>query len=188
MTRDISITVGPDYVFELESFDKVNNTLQLSCVFKRSRKAKYKVEYTINTLTNIFNVSVTDLPVEPEDGKDADETVKVSKAYFYFYIHGNCPECNSSHCNSSDIELNMTKNIVSNIGIERDGTYLLKHKDKYHITTAYDSELMMITKCFINDAGDLIEDDKIFECPIVNFDFSKPERTIEKIKTLMIFS
>ena len=93
-------------------FDKVNNTLQLSCVFKRSRKAKYKVEYTINTLTNIFNVSVTDLPVEPEDGKDADETVKVSKAYFYFYIHGNCPECNSSHCNSSDIELTNSPSLL----------------------------------------------------------------------------
>ena len=186
MSRNVTVTVGPDFVFELESFAKIDNNLQLICTFKRSRKIKYKVEYNINTLTNQFEVQVTDIPTD--DNEDTTEMAKAGRAYFYFYVHGDCPKCNASHCNSSDIELNMTKKLITNIGIERAGTYLLNHKDKYHITTAYDSDIMMISKCSTNDAGELLEDDKIFECPIVNFDFSKPERVIEKIKTLMIFS
>jgi hypothetical protein len=187
--RDVSITVGPDFVFELVSFEKVNDILYLNCTFKRKREIKYKINYTIQTLTNKFDVNVIEVePTNEAYASEPDEITKASKAYFFFYLHGDCRQCDSAHSNSSDIELNMTQKVCSNIGIERDGIYLLKHKDKYHITIAYDSDNMLISKCFEDEEHGIVDDNKIFECPIANFDFSNPERVINKIKTLMIFS
>ncbi|MGE3320546.1 MAG: hypothetical protein AB7I18_14755, partial [Candidatus Berkiella sp.] len=49
--RDIDITVGPDEAFNLDTYQKDNNFLYLNCVFKRGNKVKYKVKYSIDTLT-----------------------------------------------------------------------------------------------------------------------------------------
>ena len=116
-------------------------------------------------------------------------TVKVSKTFFYFYINADCKVCNSASANSTDIELSHNNNLVTNLGIEREGIFIVLSKNNYHLTILHDSNKTLINKCIIDKVSyDIIDDGKVFECPIVNFDFSNLQKVVNKIKTLITFS
>jgi hypothetical protein len=181
ITRDVHVEVGPDDAFQLVKFEKNNHILTLHCSF-RAFKKKQSVKYHINCLDNSFKVDIGE--------STPDETpTTAARPYFFFYIQSDCKECNSSHTNGSDLELDMLNSVVSNIGVEREGIYLLNEKNKFHITLCHDDNEMLISKCFEDEqTGEILDDNKPFNFPIIEFDFSNQKKVINKIRTLLVFS
>jgi hypothetical protein len=182
ITRDMQISVGPDDTFSLSSFEKNNNILTLNCLFF-VKKQKYHIKYDINCIDNTFNSDISD--PTPSD----KYVTKASLPYFFFYIRSNCRVCDASHTNGTDLELDLSSKIIFNIGVETDGIYLLKEKNKYHISFEYDRNKMIISRCYEDkNTGEILDDNKPFNFPIIDFDFSNIEKVINRIKTILTFS
>lgn len=182
VTRDIHVDVGPDDAFTISKFEKNNHILTLHCSF-RAFKKKHSVKYHINCLDNSFTTDIG------ESISDSEPVERAARPYFYFYIQGDCKKCNSSHTNGTDLELDMLNSVVTHIGIEREGIYLLNEKSKFHITLAHDTNEMLISKCFEDEStGQILDDNKPFNLPIIDFDFSNQKKVINKIRTLLVFS
>lgn len=198
--RSIDISIGPEASFKLISYKKENQFLSLHCTWQKRNIIKYKFAYTINTTNNNYKIDVSEInedesKVEMTLDKNLEEEEKhrlrhrASKLYSYFYIHSDCRKCGSAFTNTSDIEFDHATNQVSGFKIEREIIYVLQNKDKYHLTIMHDDNKTLISKCVFNpDTYDLVDDDKVFECPVVNFDFSDTKKLINKIKTLITFS
>jgi hypothetical protein len=181
ITRSIYISVGPDEATELQSFKKDNHILHLHCQLNLGNR-KFFNKYQINCLDNSFTFDIS----EPELSERS--VTRASSAYFYFIINSDCRKCNSSYSNSGDLEFDFLNHKITNVGIERDSVYLLNQKDKFHITTMYLDKEMIISQCYQDDDGGIIDDNKPFTLPIISFDYSKPRKVVNKIKTLLVFS
>lgn len=197
--RDVSISVAPDNVYKLITFKKEGDLLKLYCTYRQRKQDKYKANYIINTVTGKFGVEVLEMIDTPDIEMNADTNLdeeekyrlrlKVSRTYFYFYINGDCSACNSASVNSADVELSHDNHMVTNMGVEREGIFIILPKDRYHLSILYDSNKTLINKCVIDKITyDIVDDGKLFECPIVNFDFSNLQKVVNKIKTLITFS
>ena len=171
--RDISVSVGPDDDFQVVFHEKEDQFLNIQCIHKHNNK-QTNVTYHIDCLKNTFEI--------------VDGDPFLAKTYCYFYIQSDCRRCDATHTNGTDLELNLEEKRVYNIGVEREGIYLLSTKDKYHITMSYDVNAMLVSKCFEDDEGMIIDDNRVCKLPIVNLDFSKPRKTAHRIKTLLVFS
>lgn len=179
--RTIHVSVGPDDAFILKSYKKNKNILELRCAV-RLKKREFKVNYNINCQDNSFEFDISD----PESCEV--EVNKASAPYFYFYIQSDCKKCLATHTNGRDLELDLFNNKITNIGIEREGIYLLDQKTKYHITLVYDIDEMIISRCYENESGVIIDDNKPFQIPIIDLDFSDPVKVTNKIKMMLLFS
>lgn len=168
--REITVAAGPDDNFKLISFIKENHILTFQCVFKKTFIANYE----INCLDNTFKII--------GNNPNLDQT------YCYFYIQSICRACNSTHVAGTDLELNLEEKSIYNIGIEREGIYLLSTKDMYHITMLYLDSRMLVSKCFKDEAGVIIDDNRVCTLPLVDIDFSKPRKATQRIKTMLVFS
>ena len=167
--RDPQVSVGPDDNFQIVFSEKEDHILSIQCLFKR----KTPVTYLVDCLKNTFEI-VGDDPA-------------LQDTYCYFYIQSVCRQCDATHTNGTDLELNLESKQVYNIGVEREGIYLLSTKDKYHVTFQYDNKTMLVSKCFEED-GMIIDDNRVANLPLVNIDFSKPRKAANRIKTLLVFS
>lgn len=198
--RDIIITIGPDTKFQLISFKKKDHILYLYCTYKQKKIVKYNINFEINTINNTYRVEALDIvDTSIDDDMTADRNLEeeeknrqrywVTNLYFFFHIHSDCKKCGIAYVNTADIDLETSKKIISNFQIEREVIYIFQDRDKYHLTISYDTNKIFISKCSIDEVTyDIIDDDKTFECPIINFDFSNPQKVINKIKTLITFS
>jgi hypothetical protein len=188
MTRDVDVEVGPDDAFSITSFEKDNHILKLDCTF-RAKKQKYKTVYLINCLDNSFTVDISE-PIHSTASQDDYKRVdKASAPYFFFYLFSNCKRCNAAHTNSSDLELDLLNKRISNIGVEREGIYLLSKQVNYHILLDHNENQTVINKCTISDDNVLVDDNKFFTySDIIDFDYSNPKKVFNKIKTLLVFS
>jgi len=169
-SREIVVSAGPEDFFKLVFFKKEDHILNIQCVYKK----KFVVTYNVDCLNNTFKVC----------GNDPNS----DKIYCYFNMQSVCRQCNASHTTSSDLELNWTNNSIYRIGVEREGVYLLSTKDKYHISMVYENSTMLISKCFKDEDGQIIDDNRICILPLVDLDFSEPRKTAHRIKTMLVFS
>lgn len=183
--REITVSVGPDEVFELNSFVKQGSTLELHCTF-RKKQNDYYIDYKIDCESNSFDVQVTDILEKMPETKLTPD--KASRAYFFFYIQSNCQQCDCSNVHGKDLELDLLEKKIFNIGLERESYWLLSETDKYHISILHDSNVMKVTRCYGIDELDFREDDKPINLPIVNLDLSNQQKVVSKIKTLILFS
>ncbi len=168
--RQITVSAGPEDQFVLVYFTKEENKLTLQCVYKK----KFIANYTIDCTNNYFTVQ--------------GDAPNLEKLYYYFYIQSVCRQCNATHFHSSDLELNLEDKTVSNISIEDEGTYLLNTKDMYHVTMHYGTSKIIVTKCFKDKDGVIIDDNKVCVLPLVDIDFSNPQQAVHRIKTMLVFS
>lgn len=180
------MSVGPDPVFILVSSQKKDNNLYLQCTYKNKRSV-YTVEYNINCTDNSFVVDVPNV-VELPLGETA-KPQKVKEAYFFFFVEGLCRECNCTSSHSMDLELDIVDRKISNIGLERESYYLLEGKDKFHVTPIHDRNVMLVSRCYVDDEEiGFSESDKTIELPLVKLDLSDQAKATNKIKTLILFS
>lgn len=184
--REICVSVGPDSVFILVHSQKKKNDLYLQCTYKNKRNI-YSVDYNINCLDNTFKVKVPKVQELPA-GEIANPK-KVEKAYFFFFLEGLCRECNCTSAHGLDLELDIVDKKISNIGLERESFYLLEGKDKFHVTPIHDRNVMLVSRCYVDDEEiGFSESDKTIELPLVKLDLSDQTKATNKIKTLILFS
>lgn len=187
--RTITIDVGPDRAFKLISYSKINVDLIMTCRFK-SKGEQYNIIYKIDCLTNNFSVDVSE-PISFSSLpslEDNDYVHSAARAYFYYYINADCKKCNGSYASTSDMEINFLKKKIENFSIDRETFHLLRDKDKFHVSLHHDQNSMLISKCIVDAVGQILDDNKIFKCSLINLDLSNYDKVINKIKTLIFFS
>lgn len=168
--REMSVSTGPDDKLKLIFFDKDGDILNIQCIYNR----KFVITYNIDCLNNTFQIQGS----EPN----------LDKKYCYFYIQSVCKRCDKTYACGSDLELNLKNKNINNIGVDREGVYLLSSKDKYHVTLFYNDSTMLVSKCFKEEDGTIIDDGRPCTLPMINLDFSKPRKTARRIKTMLVFS
>lgn len=181
--REVIATVGPDYSFLLIDYSKYESKLDLHCTYKKKGNV-FNIDYHIDCKENTFRVgeprtvSVSLDPLKPE---------KVKSANFYFFIEGICHECNSSSTNSQDLEFDLESSTIYNMGLERENFYLSDADEHFHITPIHDRNVMLVSRLYQNGQVGFSES-KTIELPMVKLDLSDQARTINKLKTLILFS
>ena len=183
--REIAISVGPDSNFILVDYKKQNNDLILQCTYKKRREI-YSINYTINCLDNSFQIGT---PAVIELGPDIiAKPEKVKGAYFYFFIEGICNECDSTSASSRDLEFDRVDSCIVDIGLERENFYLFDTGEKYHVTPIHDRNVMLVSHLYPTEDMSYTESSKPIELPLVKLDLTDQAKTINKIKTLILFS
>jgi hypothetical protein len=184
--REIVVSAGPDGAFTLNSSDKKDDgTLYLQCTYKNKRNI-YTVEYDINCLDNTFKVEVPNVQSLPLG--EVANPIKVKQAYFFFFIEGLCRNCTCTSAHGLDLELDIVDRKISNIGLERESFYLLEGKDKFHVSPIHDRNVMLVSRCYVDEEIGFSESDKTIELPLVKLDLTDQSKVTNKIKTLILFS
>jgi hypothetical protein len=184
--RPVDISVGPDMVFKLSSFQKNSDSLDLHCSFG-NKSSVYLLDYSINCMDNTFDIQVSDETIiEPVH---VAKSKRVKEAYFFFYVQGICPECECSTANSFDLEFDMLERRVVNIGLERETFSLYGKDEQFYVTLSHDRNVMLVSKIHQSNKkdGNFIFGPPL-ELPLVNLSLSDLEKAINKIKTLILFS
>lgn len=182
MTRDITVVAGPYDVVAIMGQSKDNEFLKIETVVKLL-KQRYSVNYYIDCVRNVFTISVPKMVPSNEES-----VTKASSSVFFFSLISNCEACGNTSLNSSDIELDILSKKISNFGVDMEGIYLLEQKTKYHLTLNHSSDELLVSKCFEDDSGTIIDDNKVINLPLTHFDFSKPKKVLNRIRTFLVFS
>ena|ERR1700678_3763269 len=173
--RDIKVSVGPDMVFIMNSHEKTETMLNFCCNYK-SESYTYTVDYKINCIDNTFIMTV---PV----AKPNNETyLKASEEYFYFYIQGICKNCNSTAAYGNDLELNVLTKKVTNIKLDLEAFsfYTGTYSNMFSLEIDHIENVIWVA-CLPGDG-------KYTQLPLFELDFIDQNRTVEKIKTYILFS
>lgn len=168
--RKITLSAGPAPNLQLIHSEKEDNILNIQCVYKK----RFNVTYSIDCLNNTFKI--------------ISNNSEVITSYCYFNIQSVCRVCNATHVQGADLELNLKEKTIDNIGIYNEGTYILSTKEMYHVTMLYNTARMLVSKCFKDKDGQVINDNRVCTLPLVDLDFSKPRKTVHRIKTMLVFS
>ena len=117
--------------------------------------------------------------VVPADNATMD--IKGIRPYFYFWIQGSCPACGCASTHGADLELDLLDKKISNIKLERESVYLA---NTYHVSLFHDSDTMLVSR----SSSDSEDDSKTIKLPLIRLDLSEPDKVINRIKTLILFS
>ncbi len=181
ITRDIVVLGGPSEVLEIKSQIKENEILSVRGLAKVG-KQRYKMTYHIDCVRNTFTVEISDPEVQDPPVNRANAST------FYLELITDCHQCGNTSANSTDIEIDLLSKKVTNFGVEMEGIYLLNQKTKYHLTLNHTAQQLTLSKCFEDDEGTIIDDNKTISFPLTHFDFSKPKKVLNRIRTLLVFS
>lgn len=183
--RQIHISVGPDHIFILVDFDKVNSILHLQCTSKTNYS--YLVRYKIDCQNNTFNSEITNSVFL--------SSAHIKPEHFFFFLEGICNECNCSSVHSFDLDLDIDSKKFNDIGLEMENFCLLKAPDKFRINIIYDllQDEMLVSKIITTENDpqaemEWIEGHNSIELPVIKLDFSDQVKLSNKIKTLILFS
>jgi hypothetical protein len=178
--RNINVSLGPDDNFELMGCCKVGSEVRILCKYYHQgwRGSSCLITFIINTTNNTYEVKTSGTPPATDVAKDS---------YFFCYLHAKCQGCNYSYLNTADIEFNHINKTISNIKMDQEGVYLVSEKDKFHISLSHERNIMMVSR--FEEMGEAtIDDPNIIELPLANLDFSDANKTINRIKTFILFS
>jgi hypothetical protein len=182
-SRNVRVELGPS-PHTLINVEKTNNQLTIESICKL-RRQKYAIVFNIDCNTSAVKAAISGGETSEPDESAA---VSVDKPYSYIKLMGDCPKCQCTHSTSSDIELDLLNKTLGPISLDREGIYLLDHKDKFHITIIYDRKAVLVSRCSVEPDDSILDDNKVLELPMINLDFSDQEKVINKIKTLILFS
>lgn len=180
--RKIYFSIGPDDLFSIVGDIKVeSNQLAIDCILTTTT-GKEQSSFVIDCINNTFSFKIDGLPIDYDY-----KTLKY--IYFYLYINATCKECNSSNIASNDLEFDFQTNKISNIGLEQESFYFMNSPHMMHVTLNHASENLRASRLFYDESTKtVLDDNKIFTCPIVDLDLDNHNRSVSKIRTLMLFS
>lgn len=181
ITREVMVTGGPSNVLEVKSQKKTNEILKVQCTAKLAKQS-YNIAYYIDCVKNCFTVSITEAQVQDPPVKGASSPI------FTLGLISDCRICGNTSMNSADIEIDLLSKKVTNFGVEMEGIYLLNQKTKYHLTLNHTVQQLTLSKCFEDDDGSIVDDNKTISFPLTHFDFSQPKKVLNRIRTLLVFS
>lgn len=186
-TRYIVINNGFGESSIITNYKKNNEILKITC-FKMVGNLQFTYLYNINCLKNTFTFNI-------KESMPENHPVKSKNSKFFFNLISNCDICDNTSINSVDIELDIFSKIVSNIGIEVESIIICNKKNKYHLVLNYEDQLTYISN--INNLDQIQKFDlnqtkgiknEVISFPLTKFDFSKPKKVFNRIKTLLVFS
>jgi len=176
------VAAGPFHVVIVTYQSKDNEFLKIETVVKMP-KQRYSVNYYIDCVKNVFTISV------PKTLPNNEESVtKAFSSTFFLSLLSSCHVCANTSVNSADVEIDLLSKKISNFEVVMEGIYLFEQKNKYHLTLNHKSDELLVSKCFEDDSGRIIDDNKVVNLPLTYFDFSKPKKVINRIRTFLVFS
>lgn len=187
--REMIVSVGPDILFRLNSFQKENSILELSCRYIDTNYY-FDFNFKINCLENSFDIDAKDLATFPMQIAD-NSYERFKNTYFFFIIQSTCRKCKHTSAYSSDIEFDFSNKKISKIEFERESFYLLKEPEKYYISINYDESATFVSKCFVekeNNYNVITLSGKNIKLPLIKLDLVNQASCVQKIKTLVLFS
>lgn len=181
--KKIDISVGPDGVFNLIEFVKLDHHLELKTLAKINIK-RYYINFNINCLDNSFDVKIFE---QSEEDLSLAPTTKATSPYFYFYWTAYCQICSNSHLDSSDMELDFLNKKIFTLGIENEIGYFIGQEDKYKVSINYKLETMNICRFYPHEKENYSLG-PTFSCPMSKIDFSNQQKAVARIRTILLFS
>lgn len=182
ITRSVVVAAGPYDVVQIKDQSKNNEILKVEVVAS-VLKQRYRMTYYIDCVKNTFTVSI------PKMFPSNEESVtKASSPTFFLSLMSNCETCGNTSLNTLDIEIDLLSKKISNFGVAMEGIYLLEHKSKFHLTLNHESNELLVSKCFEDETGSIVDDNKVINLPLTQFDFSKPKKVLNRIRTFLVFS
>jgi len=176
--RDVVVSVGPDDNFRMIDYSKQDNLLHIRCDYYFEDTAQTEVTYIINCDTHKYELQML------------DEGMPETQFPFYFYLNANC-DCNNASISSIDIEIKWaeaTCQIYERFLIDQEDIYLITGQEGYHITLRSNQSRMVVSKLIFSRTGGLIDDGVEQTYPFVNFDYTDIDKSIHKLKTIILFS
>ena len=177
--REMQLSVGPTDISRLLSYTKKDHLLHIKSRLHLNKQG-YFVNYIVNCTDNTFDIKIS----SPEDLNTTDND---KGAYFYFVIKSDCKKCNYSYCNSVNLIFDLYNQKIVNIGIEKEGVYLIDNADSIHVLLDYNYKRTIIHKC-IKYHGEIKDLPDAVICPLLKLDMKDSDKAINKIKTFIIFS
>lgn len=173
--REVNTYISPSTAFYIDSLIKVESTLNIAGHFKFLHAPPiFRANLSINCLNNSFNWHLS------------DSFLQEYVSSFDLRMTGDCHHCNCTYCNA-EADFDYQTNTISNIRIDRDGYRLLSEPDKFHIVVHYPNNEMGISR-ICGSGTDLIDLNEVVRLPIIELDFTRIAETINKIKTMIVFS
>jgi len=180
-SRTVNVSAGPDKYWEVADFEKNGNILTLFCTYKAAKQSRHFIDYKFDCVDNTFQANISkEVPYPLRD----EIRERIQEAYIFLDIDGSCEKCDCSTASSQSLELDMESRKVTNIQLEREKFFLLREKDKYHVTLWHSSNNMRVSKY----DSENFEEGKEIELPLVNLNLIDQAKVINKLKTLILFS
>jgi hypothetical protein len=180
-TREVSISIAPDKVFELISYEKKDQFLILHCTyFVNNQKSIFN--YMVDCLDNSFQFQILHTEIISEVNLTSDRYTSC------FWFQSECKKCNQTYVNGNDLEFHFNTSLISNIGVEREGIFISSEEHHYHIVYSEDVMTIYKTRAWAPDEEDDMDQGPGIDLPVVAFDFSNQQKVINRIQTLLVFN
>lgn len=180
--REISVVCGPDGIWKTLQTTKLDNVLKLETELTH-KKEKCNVSFFIDCVTNKFEYYIS------TDCEAFCYAEKAKNSDLFFHLESDCKRCLGSWTISNDVNLNFSTKMVENFSLEGEEVWF---DDKFIINYNYMKNVMTIDKVIQKKklSGDFIDSSmgKPLPLPIVEFDFKNKKKTLNKIKTMLVFS
>jgi hypothetical protein len=181
MTRKISISIGPEIDIRLLSDDKSDKILKLNIeAVGQKNLAVYQlfIDCCQNTLT---------FSKIPKAFSHDYDLAYIDNMYIYFYAV--CSKC-YSNVNTYETNINLVdKTIdVNSLGIEHDMYQIGNDEVTYAVSTWYEKNYMEIFRVSDDFETELLKKSEGVKCPIFNINFDNIDKTIKRLKTILVFS
>jgi len=180
MSRQVSISIGPDYSLELKTFRKLGSNLHINAycrvVDENNYSFKYNLKIIIDCESNLINKTVFDINTD----KIIDCPIN---GYIYFY--GFCPNCDSS-INSYDIGIDKSNIELKELTIDSESIIINTNSQEFQITLDYNLNRTEIYAKDIYEGN--FNDKKPIICQLFKIDYKNLDKTIKRIKTILLFN
>lgn len=180
--REISVICGPDETWKTIRTAKLDNVLKLETELTHN-KEKCNIFFYIDCVKNTFEFFVS------SDCEAFKFIEKAKRSNLFFHLESDCKKCLGSWTISNDVNLNFSTKMVEDFSLEGEEIWF---QQKFVINYNYVKNLMTIDKILSkkNFDGDLAEVSmrNPLSLPIVEFDFKNKKKTLNKIKTMLVFS
>ena len=170
--------VGPDDNYRVIDYWKADNILHIHCDYYINT-AQTEATYIINCDTNKY------------ERKLLDEGMPETEQFpFYFYMNAYC-DCNNASVSTVDIEIKWSKETCQMYErhlVDQEDVYLITVEEGYHLTLRPNQSRMIVSKLIFDPHRGILDDGVEQTYPFVNFDYANIDKSIHKLKTVILFS
>lgn len=197
-SRKIDLSIGPEDYIKLENYRKIDRTIHIN-LENGGGNVKEKHKILIDAVTGEVNHSLVSRDHSIYNDR-VDYLGMSSSRYresylplngFYMYYFSSCMKCLST-ANTGYIRVDLVSNMVD-IGtvLLDDESFRFYDDDNdlaYDVTSFYNNGKMTISLPKPGSMKVDNRDPKIVTCPLFEIDFKNKEKTLKRLKTIVVFS
>jgi hypothetical protein len=184
ISRKVSVSVGPETEIRLVSDRKIDKILHLNIeAVGLQGDVTYKI--LIDCCLNTVKTHKTGIDISSE--KYDPDISYVDNMYMYFF--GACPICMSC-INTNEISLNLLDGTVDSksLGLENEMFHIGDGNEEYTVTNNFYAKHMEIIKVAPETDNEVARNNKAVTCPIFEINFNNLDKTMKRLKTIIVFS